>query len=60
MKACLDGAISVDDKTACEDRRDEQLRACNDGECRIEREKKEKEREQKLDASPQGSSPRAQ
>ena len=50
MKACLASAISVDDKTACEDRRDEQLRVCSDGECRVEREK----REQKADAPLQG------
>jgi hypothetical protein len=41
MKACLDSAISVEDKTACEDTRDDRLRACNDRECRLEREKPE-------------------
>jgi len=51
MKVCLDSAISVDDKTACEDKRDEQLKACSDGECKIEREK----REQKNDFPPPAS-----
>ncbi len=49
LKSCLDSAISVDDKTTCEDRRDEQLKTCSDGECRVEREK----REQKTEAPPQ-------
>jgi hypothetical protein len=50
MKSCLANAISVDDQTACKDGRDGELKACNDGECRIEREK----REQSTDAPPQG------
>jgi len=48
MKACLKSAISIDDKTACEDRRDEELKACSNGECRLEREL----RQRKTDAPP--------
>ena len=52
LRLCLDQAISVEDKGKCEDARDEQLRACEEGECRIERE----DPELNLDVSPRSES----
>ena len=37
VKACLDEAISHEDKTACAERKEARTRACEEGECKIER-----------------------
>jgi hypothetical protein len=39
LKDCLDNAMSVDDKNACEENREKGMRACEDKECTAEREK---------------------
>jgi hypothetical protein len=36
-KKCLDEAISQEDKTSCAEKQDAQMKACEDGECKIER-----------------------
>ena len=41
LKACLANAISVDDKNTCEENRNQQMKACEERECRVERESKE-------------------
>ncbi|HEX5551563.1 MAG TPA: hypothetical protein VFX36_12045 [Nitrospira sp.] len=45
LKNCLDNAISVDDKNACEEKREEGMRVCEDKECTAEREAKESKKE---------------
>lgn len=45
LKGCLDHAISVDDKNACEENRENGMRACEDKDCMAERESKELQRE---------------
>jgi hypothetical protein len=39
LKQCLDNAISQEDKLACGDKQNEQAKVCEDGECKMEREK---------------------
>jgi len=39
LKLCLDNAISQEDKLACEDKQNKQAKVCEDGECKMEREK---------------------
>ncbi len=41
-RACLQQAISVEDKMACEDRQEEQARRCDQETCRLEREETDK------------------
>ncbi len=38
LKRCLDDAISVDDKTSCQEKQEAQAKVCEDGECKVERE----------------------
>jgi hypothetical protein len=45
LKKCLDNAISQEDKNSCEDKQKEGVGVCQNGECRIEREKKDTSRE---------------
>ena len=45
LKDCLDHAISVDDKNACEENREKGMRACEDKDCMAERESKDLHRE---------------
>jgi hypothetical protein len=45
QKACLASAISEEDKKSCQDRQGEQMKVCEGGECRLEREKAEASRE---------------
>jgi hypothetical protein len=40
LKKCLDNAISQEDKNSCAEERDERAEACDQGECKIERENK--------------------
>jgi hypothetical protein len=49
LKQCLDSAISEEDKIACDQRQQEQAKACKSGECKAERE----EREKRSDVLPQ-------
>jgi hypothetical protein len=42
LKACLDNAISVEDKNSCEDKQEEHVKTCEKTECRVERENREK------------------
>ena len=49
LKACIENAISVEDMNSCEDKRKEQLKICEDGECKVEREN----RETTIDVPPQ-------
>lgn len=44
LKACLANAISVDDKNTCEENRDEQMKACKEKDCTVERESKESQK----------------
>lgn len=44
-KGCLDQAISVDDKNACEENREKGMRACEDKDCMAERDSTELQRE---------------
>ncbi len=37
LKKCLDGAISQEDKVSCDEKKDTRAKACEDGECKIER-----------------------
>jgi hypothetical protein len=37
VKACLDEAISHEDKTSCAERKEARTKACEEGECKIER-----------------------
>jgi len=41
LKTCLADTISVDDQISCEDDREEQLKACEDDVCKIERENRD-------------------
>jgi len=45
LKKCLNNAISQEDKNACEDKQKEGVTVCENGKCRIEREKKDTSRE---------------
>lgn len=45
LKNCLESAISVDDKTTCEEKREEGMKACEDKQCRAEREAKESQKD---------------
>ena len=42
LKTCLENAISVEDKNSCGDNQEEQVKKCEDRECRVERESHEK------------------
>lgn len=37
LKKCLDAAISQEDKTSCAEKKETRAKACDDGECKIER-----------------------
>ena len=37
LKKCLDGAISREDKISCEEKQETRAKACENGECKIER-----------------------
>lgn len=37
LKKCLDEAISQEDKTSCAEKQEVRTKACEDGECKIER-----------------------
>jgi len=37
VKACLDEAISHEDKASCAERKEARTKACEEGECKIER-----------------------
>ena len=39
LRKCLDSAISQEDKNSCEDKQREGMGACENGECKIERDK---------------------
>ena len=45
LKKCLSNAISQEDKISCEDKQKEGAAVCENGECKIEREKKDSSRE---------------
>ena len=45
LRHCLDNAISVDDKNACEQTREEGMKACEDKECTAEREARESQKD---------------
>ena len=45
LKGCLDHAISVDDKSACEENREKAMSACEGKDCMAERQSKELQRE---------------
>ena len=49
LKTCIENAISVEDMNSCEDKREEQLKTCEDRECKVEREN----RETTIDVPPQ-------
>ncbi|MBA5866963.1 MAG: hypothetical protein GDA67_09760 [Nitrospira sp. CR1.3] len=40
LRTCLDNAFSAEDRVACEDRRRARMRACEIGECKIERDER--------------------
>lgn len=44
LKKCLNNAISQEDKNSCEDKQKEGAAVCENGECRVEREKKDTSR----------------
>jgi len=48
LKACLNNAISVDDKNACEEKRETQMKRCEGGECTAERLDRERERKKNV------------
>ncbi len=48
LKACLDNAISIDDKNTCEEKREEQMKRCAGGECTAERLDRERERKKNV------------
>ena len=37
LKKCLEGAISQEDKISCEEKQEIRAKACEDGQCKIER-----------------------
>ena len=37
LKKCLEGAISREDKISCEEKQETRAKACENGECKIER-----------------------
>ena len=37
LKTCMENAISVEDKNSCEDKQEEQLKGCENNECKVER-----------------------
>lgn len=37
LKKCLEGAISQEDKISCEEKQETRAKACEDGQCKIER-----------------------
>jgi hypothetical protein len=41
FKACIENAISVEDKNSCEDKQEEQAKRCENSECKVERENRE-------------------
>ena len=41
LKACIESAISVEDKNSCEDKQEEQAKRCENSECKAERENRE-------------------
>lgn len=45
LKKCLNNAISQEDKISCEAKQKEGAEVCQNGECKIEREKKDTSRE---------------
>ncbi len=50
LRACIENAISVEDKNSCEDKQEEQAKRCENSECKVEREN----RETSSDTPPQG------
>ena len=38
---CLDNAISEEDKISCEDKQQDQSKLCENGECKLERDKRD-------------------
>ena len=42
LRVCLENAISVEDKNSCEDKQEDQSKMCENHECRVERESREK------------------
>ncbi len=51
---CLHNAIREEDKLACDERQHEEAKACEDGECKVEREARKK-RTDTLPQRPYGS-----
>jgi hypothetical protein len=41
LRACIQSAISVEDKNSCEDKQGEQAKRCENNECKVERENRE-------------------
>lgn len=50
---CLENAISVEDKTSCQEKQQTRAKACENGECKIER----AQRQMRNDVLPQKQSP---
>ena len=45
LTRCLDNAISQEDKISCEDKQQAQAKVCENGECKLEREIRDKSNE---------------
>jgi hypothetical protein len=45
LKQCLDNAISEEDKISCDQSQQAQTKVCEDGECKIERDKRDNKNE---------------
>jgi hypothetical protein len=41
LKRCMENAISVEDKNSCEDKQEQQLKTCENRECKVERQTRE-------------------
>ncbi len=41
LKHCLDNAISEEDKNSCAEKQHAQMKVCENGECKIERDKRD-------------------
>ena len=42
LTRCLDNAISQEDKISCEDKQQDQAKICENGECKLERDERDK------------------
>jgi tRNA A58 N-methylase Trm61 len=41
FRACIENAISVEDKNSCDNKQEEQAKRCENSECKVERENRE-------------------